>query len=234
MWRKYDNSKRIRTPQAALLAGMLVLTAACGPTPRSTSPSQFVNLSDERAHYTFDDSTTTWETFTAEGNEALFQVIDGALLGAVVPNKGYLWSLSGTRYSNAAIQATVQQIKGLSGNGFGVMCRADAAGNGYYFLISSAGQFAILKGSPRRIDPEPLVEWQPSDAINLDMAENQLLAICTGDYLSFSVNRQFLAEARDDEYAAGEIGMVLGAVGEAAWVTFDDIVVRNATIIGVR
>lgn len=216
-----------------ILVGVTWGLAACAPVS-NRAPSQFVSLSDERLRYTFDDEVTTWDTFITEGSEALFTVHDGALEGAVVANRGYLWSLSGARRNNLAIQATVQQTRGGQGNGFGVMCRADHDGNGYYFVISSAGQFAILKGLPTRADPVPLVAWQSSDAIVPDDGENQLLAICTANYLSFSVNGQFLAEVRDSSYSAGELGVVLGAVGETAWVRFDDILVRDATIIGVR
>ncbi len=220
-------------------AGMLgftvaVLLVACSPVANGASPSQFLNLGDVRERYTFDDGATTWETFTTEGSKALFQVADSALMGAVIPNMGYVWSLSGTRRADVAIQARVQRTQGASGNGFGVMCRADAVGNGYYFVISSAGQFAILKGSPHQIDPTPLVAWQSSAAIHPGNMENELLAVCTADYLAFSVNGQFLAEAYDDEFAAGELGMVLGAVGETVWVRFDTIVVRDANLVAGR
>ncbi|MCB9456210.1 MAG: hypothetical protein H6671_09505 [Anaerolineaceae bacterium] len=226
--------KRVHRQVAILGFVVAVLLVACNPVASIASPSQFLNLGDVRERYTFDDSATTWETFSTEGSEALFQVADSALMGAVIPNMGYVWSLSGTRRANVAIQVTVQQTQGASGNGFGVMCRADAVGNGYYFVISSAGQFAILKGSPRQIDPVPLVEWQSSEAIHPGTMENELLAVCTADYLSFSVNGQFLAEAYDDEFAAGELGMVLGAVGETAWVRFDTILVRDANLVAGR
>lgn len=226
--------KRVRRQVAILGFVVAVLLVACNPVASIASPSQFLNLGDVRERYTFDDSATTWETFSTEGSEALFQVADSALMGAVIPNMGYVWSLSGTRRANVAIQVTVQQTQGASGNGFGVMCRADAVGNGYYFVISSAGQFAILKGSLRQIDPVPLVEWQSSEAIHPGTMENELLAVCTADYLSFSVNGQFLAEAYDDEFAAGELGMVLGAVGETAWVRFDTILVRDANLVAGR
>lgn len=226
--------KRVHHRAAMLSFVVAVLLVACNPVANVASPSQFLNLGDVRERYTFVDSTTTWETFTTEGSEALFQVADSALIGAVIPKLGYVWSLSNTRRANVAIQVTVQQTQGASGNGFGVMCRTDAVGNGYYFVISSAGQFAILKGSPRQIDPAPLVAWQSSAAIHPGTAENELLAVCTADYLAFSVNGQFLAEAYDDEFTAGELGMVLGAVGETAWVRFDTIVVRDANLVAGR
>jgi hypothetical protein len=161
-------------------------------------------------------------------------VRDGALEAAVVPDLGYTWSLSNRTYRNVTIQATVQQTEGQPGNGFGVLCRADASGNGYYFLISSTGYFSIRSATDAQNDPTALVDWQRSDAIRQGSEPNELLAVCVNDYLSFSVNGRFLAEARDETHNAGSLGVVLGAVQETAWVRFDDIIVREAAIAAPR
>jgi hypothetical protein len=168
----------------------------------------------------------------AAGNRALFRVNDSALEAAVVPDAGYIWSLSSRTYRNVAVQATVQQTKGQPGNGFGVMCRADASGNGYYFLISSGGYFSIRNATDAQNDPIALVDWQRSDAIRQGGEPNELLAVCVNDYLTFSVNGRFLAEVGDDTHNAGELGVALGAVEGTAWVRFDDIIVREAAIAG--
>jgi hypothetical protein len=135
-------------------------------------------------------------------------------------------------YRHVAIQATVQQTEGQPGNGFGVLCRADASGNGYYFLISSTGYFSIRNATDAQDDPVALVDWQRSDAIRQGSEPNELLAVCVNDYLSFAVNGRFLAEVRDDTHNAGELGVALGAVQDTAWVRFDDIIVREAAIAG--
>jgi len=221
--------------QAVWLLGMVgLLLAACASPAAHSGPSQFLNFSAVRDQYAFDTETTDWDTYVIEGSAALFQVADGALLGAVIPNRGYSWSLSRARHTNTAVAVTAQQTQGRDGNGFGILCRADTGGNGYYFVISSDGQFAILKGTARQADPLPLVAWQPSDAIHTGTATNDLLAVCAANYLSFTVNGQFLAEAYDDEFAAGKLGMVLGAVGETAWVRFDDITIRDANLVAGR
>lgn len=194
------------------------------------APTYRVHLTGPRAQYRFDDSPEGWDTWVAPGDQALFRANGGALEAAVVPNLGYIWSLSNTAYRNAAIQATVEQTEGEPGNGFGLLCRADASGNGYYFLISSTGYFSIRKATDTQSDPAPLVEWQRSDAIQ--QGANELLAVCVNDYLTFSVNGRLLAEARDDAHDAGELGITVGAVGDTVWVRFDDIIVREAAIAG--
>jgi hypothetical protein len=161
-------------------------------------------------------------------------VRDSALEAAVVPDLGYIWSLRNPTYRNVAIQATVQQTEGQPGNGFGLLCRADASCNGYYFLISTTGYFSIRNATNAQNDPSPLVDWQRSDAIRQGNEPNELLAACVNDYLSFSVNNRFLVEVRDVTHAAGALGVALGAVQEPAWVRFDDIIVREAAIAAPR
>jgi hypothetical protein len=147
-------------------------------------------------------------------------------------DRGYIWSLSGTRHNDVAISAVVLQTKGSRGNGFGVMCRANEQGDGYYFVVSSAGQFAILKAQTGVADPLRLVDWQSSPAIFQGDKSNAIEAICAGDYLAFSANGTFLADVRDSEFSSGELGVVLGAVEETLWVSFDDITVREAAQVG--
>jgi hypothetical protein len=209
----------------------ILLAVACSPT-KPTEPSQRISLGDERGRYTFDTPDTTWDMFSLGGDQALFRVQGGVLEGAVIADRGYIWSLSNTRHNDVAISAVVGQTKGSRGNGFGVMCRANEQGDGYYFVVSSAGQFAILKAQTGVSDPLRLVDWQSSPAIFPGDESNEIEAICADDYLSFSANSTFLADVRDTEFSSGELGVVLGAIEETLWVSFDDIIVHEAAQAG--
>ncbi|MBL8164821.1 MAG: hypothetical protein JNJ61_22740 [Anaerolineae bacterium] len=198
------------------------------------APSQLLGFSDVRLQYHFDTPETDWDIFTTDGNQAIFRINGGALEGAVVPNRGYIGSLNHRRHRDISIEAQVEQTSGATGNDFGLLCRADAIGNGYYFVISSAGQFAILKATADRIDPLQLVPWQPSSAIRQGEGRNMLRAVCVGDYLAFFANDVFLAEVRDSQFDAGEAGVVLAAVGQTVWVRFDSITLRDPMILGIN
>jgi hypothetical protein len=211
---------------------LFFLLTSCVSRVATPAPTYRIHLTDPRAQYHFEDSAEGWSTFVMPGDQAVFRVNDGALEAAVVPDLGFIWSLSNTNYRNVSIQGSVQQTEGVPGNGFGLLCRADARGNGYYFLISSSGHFTIRKATDEQSDPIPLIDWQASEAIHQGSEPNELLAVCVNDYLTFTVNGRFLAEARDDAYDAGELGIALGAVQETAWVRFDDIIVREAAIAG--
>lgn len=212
----------------ALCACLLSGCAQANPA----EPTQLVNLGNERARDTFDDPDTVWDVFSLNGDQAVFRVQDGVLQGAVIANRGYIWSLNHARYNDVAITATVRQEKGARGNGFGVMCRANEQGDGYYFLVSSAGQFAILKAQPGIADPTRLVDWRSNPAIHPKDEPNEIKAICARDYLAFVANGTFLAEVRDSEFSSGELGVVIGAIDETLWVDFDDIIVNDATLVG--
>ncbi len=209
-----------------------VLTA-CAQTAQNV-PSVFVGFSDPRAQFTFDDDKATgWDIFTNADQQALFWVNQGVLEGAVVADRGYIWSLNDQYYGDINVEASIQQSRGSQqGNGFGLMCRADETGDGYYFVISSSGQFAIMKGDlKQQNDLIPLVNWQGSRVIKQDMQANDLQAVCVKDYLAFYVNGQFLAETHDTTFTGGRIGVALVASGETAWVGFDNINVRDANIV---
>jgi hypothetical protein len=214
------------------LVFLFAVLSACTSQLAAPSPTQRIYLTDPRAHYRFEDGAEGWTTFVAARDQALFRVRNGALEGAVTPDTGFIWSLSGTAHRDAVIRAAVRQTEGESGSAYGLMCRADSSGNGYYFLITSSGHFTIRSATPVQNNPVPLVDWQHSDAIRQGDEANELQAICVGDYLSFSVNGRFLAEVRDDSHASGELGVALGASQHTVWAQFDDIIVREAGIAG--
>ena len=102
-----------------------------------------------------------------------------------------------------------------------------ANGNGYLFLIQGSGSFAIMRAQGR--DLHPLVNWTQSDKINQGQATNALRAVCMGDYLAFYINGEFVADATDDTYSAGQVGLLAsGATRLGVLVEFDDLIVSEA------
>ena len=103
-----------------------------------------------------------------------------------------------------------------------------ANGNGYLFLIQGTGSFAIMRASGR--DVQPLVNWTASDAINRGQARNELRAVCVGDYLAFYINGQFVGDATDNAYAAGQVALLASAATRlGATIEFDNVVVSEAS-----
>lgn len=208
-----------------LILPLLLVLVACGSRAEG-GPSRSVYAGDQRTAYYFQQDAGSWDTFSLDGDAAVFRYGDNALEGAVVANRGYVWSLNHETHTNVIAHASVQMTQGARGSSFGVICRADAGGNGYYFLVSSDGQYSIQVATAARNALVPLVDWQSSSAIKQGVQTNTIRAVCHDDYFALFVNDVFLAEATDTQISQGALGVTLAAVGETAWVRFDDILIQ--------
>jgi tRNA A-37 threonylcarbamoyl transferase component Bud32 len=118
-------------------------------------------------------------------------------------------------------------------NAYGVMCRAQRNGDGYLLRIRGDGEYAIQRVLGD--DFGYLVEWTASDAINQGNAANHLHAVCDGTRLALYVNGELLAEAEDDTFAEGDIGLTATTFGSVATeVHFDDLLILEPDAILVR
>ena len=196
-------------------------------------PTQRVFTGNQRTSYTF-HTATTWDIFTADDNLAYFRLAGNTLEAHVAADQGYVISTNNVPHDNVIINANMRQTDGLLGNGFGVVCRADKAGNGYYFLLSSAGEFTISVGTPVRNELFEMIPWQYHSRIHQGVHDNEIRAVCVDNYLAMFINDVFVAETFDDEFTTGELGVVIGAVSQPATARFDNILIRDATITGSR
>lgn len=100
-------------------------------------------------------------------------------------------------------------------------------GDGYLFLIEGNGRFAIMRSRGRSITP--LVDWTTSSVIQAGPGENRIRAVCMGTYLALYINGQFVADASDDTYTRGQVGMVAAAASRlGVQVTFDNLSISEA------
>ena len=218
------------------LALILAALAGCQGKPLSMQergPTRSVYTGNQRTLYTFDDPAT-WDIFSVDNGLAYFRVVNKELEGHVAADRGYITSTNNVQHDNVIINATLRQTDGLLGNGFGVVCRADKAGNGYYFLLASSGEFTISVGTPARNALFELVPWQYHSRINQGVRENKIRAVCVDNYLAMFINDVFVAETFDDEFTSGDLAVTVGAVDQPVTVRFDDILVREARIVGTR
>jgi hypothetical protein len=205
---------------------LLIFIAACQSSP-SGAPSRTVYAGEQSIAYYFQNNdASTWDTFSLDSDAAIFRTNDGTLEGAVVANRGYVWSLNNEQYQNVIVNVTLRQTQGARGASLGVLCRADDAGNGYYFLISSDGQYSISVATSAQNALTQLVPWRSSSAIKQGYQTNEIRAVCHDDYLAMFVNDVFVAETTDSQFSQGEIGLTLAAVGETAWAQFDNVLIR--------
>jgi tRNA A-37 threonylcarbamoyl transferase component Bud32 len=181
----------------------------------------------------FDDPDSGWE-------------VDDSVDGDVGYGDGYYYVLaesegiqifgSGPRsFSDLAIDVYASQVASSPDNvnAYGVMCRLQRNGDGYLLRISGDGEYAIQ----RVVDDnfEYLVEWTESDAINQGNATNHIYAICDGTRLALYANGELLAEAEDDTFAEGDIGLTATTFGSVATeVHFDNLIVLDPSSILIQ
>lgn len=96
---------------------------------------------------------------------------------------------------------------------YGVMCRANSAGRGYYFLASGDGAFSIRRGDENTLTP--LVQWQNTAAFRHNSPRQRLRAVCSGEYLALYLNDEFVGETTDRLYQEGSIGLVVNVPSRA-------------------
>lgn len=95
-------------------------------------------------------------------------------------------------------------------------------GDGYLFLVQANGQAGIFRARGR--DLTPLRDWQADDAIVRGQGANHLRAVCDGNYLALYVNDVLVAEATDDAFQTGQVGLAASAATRlGANVFFDNL-----------
>ncbi len=141
---------------------------------------------------------------------------------------GYRYHLEQLHYKNrirnkrfrggdvrVAVTATFQT--GETGlNGIGVICRLQDNLEDYYaFTLFASGDFQIdmVRGlSPRPLVYSPAQSWLPK-AVLTTGAPHRIEAECAGETLSLRVDGVLLAQAWDDSYATGQVGLLACTCG---------------------
>jgi hypothetical protein len=200
---------RMRLAGGILLAAGLALAACSEPTP---APSGAVLFED-----TFLDSESGWNRGGgADYADGVYQII-------VAEPQTKVWANPGKHFEDVIIEVDVTTLAGPLDNDFGVQCRVQDNEN-YYFLLASADGFHIIgiveRGEPAFLSADVM---QPSDDIVQGYETNHLRAACVGQELTLSVNGALVAEANDDTFADGDVGLTAGSYVEGGVeVLFDN------------
>lgn len=208
------------------LVMLALLLAGCGARPSLTiAQGELLDEVDFDASY-------EWENYTNAGQRVNFRIEDGAYR-AEMRDRGFMWVLNSTAHTDVVIQVDAQQVSTFRNNAYGLMCRAAPTndGDGYYFFISGDGYFTIRRGATDEVPP--LIPWTRTDAVQQDQAINRIRVACVGEYLSLTVNGQFVAETTDDRYHRGFAGLSAGVVADGdVDIRFDELRIWEGRVAG--
>ncbi len=168
-----------------------------------------------------------WATYAQGGGTA---TIDNAAMQLTVGQPGQLWWTNpGRDFDDVVITAEAREVDGPNDNAYGLICRYQNEENFYVFLVSGDGYFAIGKyqsGNENITYLTPDGQYQPSDAINVGVASNELRVSCIGNELSLEVNGIPLITVTDPTFVTGDIGLAASTLQPGITIIeFDNVVV---------
>jgi hypothetical protein len=122
-----------------------------------------------------------------------------------------------------------RKIAGPDENDFGVICRYKDEQNFYFFTVGSDGYYAISKIINGEESFVGMDQMQFNDtAIQLGDGANHLTAECVSDRLTLSVNGTVLADVKDADLTAGDVGLIAGTYEMMGVdILFDNFVVTR-------
>lgn len=186
-----------------------VLLVACMPALPPAQPDRAPVYGDQLLTESFDVPGIDWQTLALEGAQIDYapdESGDGAAYRIQAGVAGFVnGSYRGSLPPDVIVEADAFPLSDTRKGIYGLTCRLDSQGYGYYFLVSPDGNASIRYLAPGR--DVALVKWQEHGAIEQGKRLNRLRAVCIGDYLALYVNGEFVADARDSRRSQGTISM---------------------------
>jgi serine protease Do len=191
-----------------------------GPGPAVTPTTEFSpDFVDN-----FNSPASGWEIDDFDTGSVGYK--DGAYFVISIGDGNTMWGKAGRSFDNLIIEVDATQVSAPvnNNNDYGVVCRAQGDGDGYYLLVSGDGQYAIFKAEDGSF--EELVGWTESNVVQQGNATNRIHAMCDDDYLALVVNGELLGQVNDATFSRGDIALTATSYeDEPTEVHFDDLVV---------
>ena len=182
----------------------------------------------EQAYEETFDELGKWRT----GNDAdaVGQVVDGAYNMSVDADDVTIWTTAGESFADGIYQVEATQVDGPDNNGYGMVFRLDDSKDDFYiFKISGDGYVWIGRYHSGGAEAEPLVGewWFESPAVNRGVNQTNVLKVnAEGGNMIFFVNNQEVGRVTDNNFASGDIGLLVETLGQGGvQIQFDNFTV---------
>lgn len=141
-------------------------------------------------------------------NEIVVGYENGEYHMEVIISNTFSWVTLDDSYTDTIVDMDAHVVKSSGDGDFGVVCRYQDRDNFYGIEVSEDDYIAIWKYMGGEY--YGLIDWQHSSYVSKIEGSMHITAACVGDTLSLAVNGELLAEARDSDFATGEVGIIAG------------------------
>jgi hypothetical protein len=178
-----------------------------------------------------DFSSAKWGTLT-DANASV-EYANGTLHMLIFTRNHFVWSVPDDKdYENIHMEVTVINNNTDPATAFGIMCNQQDSDSGYYFAITPAGQYAIVKSTAGQKDVFLTNDntWDYSNFITPNAPSYRLGVDCSRDgTLTLYVDGQQVDSVNDTDYASGGVALFTWSGEEAtsADVSFDDFILTR-------
>jgi len=187
---------------------LVFILAACTASNISVVPP--ANPGDILYQEDFEENTTGWDRVA--NDHGIMDYDSGGYRMLVQQSDFNLWSTPEKDFRDVRVEVDVFRLSGPAENREGLMCRYQN-GDYYFFVVSNDGYYAMGKFIGGQTLLLGQTAMQPSEFIKKD-AVNHLRADCMGDTLTFYINYNQVATAKDTDFANGDVGLLAGAFSE--------------------
>jgi len=228
-------SSKIISFSALLLVAMLAcsstsnLTATSAPISTSAPillPSPIPTLSPTPYPVLFEDTDFT-DSCTVESTKDVERFVENGQFNMRVLTPLFVaWTKCTTvEYADFILEVDAAQVSGPDNNIYGVIFRYGLDAKEFYaFLISGDGFYVFTVDGADLDEPEILVKWTESPAINKGAQSNHIKVFAVGGNIKYYVNDQLLGEVQDTRFGTGVVGFFAGTLKEGGvQVSFDNL-----------
>jgi len=192
----------------------------------------------------FDGFTDEWEQY--DDGRLIASIQEGVI--QLSGQGGIPFSATKPIFADFDVQVTVNALENPADEGYGIVYRLQDPDNLYMFWISTDGFYRVnrlVDGQEKRLST-----WIPSDTIQQGLdVENTIRVIGRGNQFQFFINGaqvqlcvpdepdgestfsggecfgEMVDTLVDDNFAAGQLGVVINASSDAMTVNFDNFIV---------
>jgi Tol biopolymer transport system component len=177
----------------------------------------------------FSDPRSGWEAGESAYGSVGYR--DGVYYVISLQHGHTVFGLANRLFGDMVIELDATQVSAPpnNNNDYGVVCRAQPDGSGYFLLTTGDQYFGIWKRTSSG-EYESLVPWTKSDVIRPGNATNHIRAVCDGPTLQLYVNGELLGDTTDSSYTQGDIALEAETYEEEPTeVHFDNLLVTAPT-----